>query len=125
MSGELSVSSVSRADGLLFRIHNESAATATGVRWGIDSADNGGIDSLECTGTMLTEADIRPYGSQGTVDLGPGETAECDLRWLHSVPMAERHAMLLAWPGAEYLDQNPMDNVSLSDSQDVFSSGFE
>jgi outer membrane protein assembly factor BamB len=123
--GDVSVTSTPDPGGFGFSIRNNSAARAEGVRWAIDSHENAALDTLVCTDGMLSGALVRPYGAQGVLDLGPGESAQCMARWLSSVPPAQRKTMVFAWPAYGYLDADPMNNVSQSLGEALFADGYE
>lgn len=124
-TGDVSVSTTPGREGFGFSIRNDSTAAADGIRWALDASDNAGIDSLNCAGNALAGATLKPYAAQGTLDLAAGEAVQCELRWLTSVPAAQRKATVYAWPGYDYLDTDAGNNVSVSLGEVLFADGYE
>ena len=124
-TGDLLVTSGPAARGTRFRLRNDSDLRAINVHWTLDVSQNSAFDSIDCSPGMLTGAQFRSFGAQGTLDLEPGEITECTVRWGPSVSAEMREASLYAWPDFDYLDRDPRNNVATALGWELFTDGFE
>lgn len=112
-------------NGFTLRVINDSATTASQVRWRVDLTQLGHLDAAVCEGALSNVMQVDSHGASGITDIAAGGELLCTLAWEDLGSYDTLTAEAYAWPAYDYLDTNADDNFIVRSHAQVFENGFE